>query len=75
MEDWKRRYEHERDVRDSLLASLGLPGLEDKVFGVLTPAPKSAWMRFDGPKFWPIMKAKGHTSTVFEDCACRRGGE
>lgn len=72
MEEWKRRYVHERDMRDSQLESLGLPPIKDDKFGTLTVAPESVWRRFNGPKFWPLMKEKGHTSCRFESCECRK---
>ena len=75
MKDWELRYIHARDVRDAQLESLGLPPIVGERFGELTFAPELVWRRFDGPKFWPIFRGKGHTSTAFDECQCRKGTE
>lgn len=72
MEEWERRYVHERDVRDAQLKSRGLPPITGEQYGTLKAEPKNLWMKFDGRTFWPALKEKGHTSVVYEDCECRQ---
>ena len=72
MEDWKKRYIHEKDVRDSQLESLDLPPVVDPKFGTLKKGPANMWIRFEGKKFWELMNAKNHTSCLFEDCKCSK---
>jgi hypothetical protein len=71
-EEWQLRYEHERDVRDCQMESIGLTPLVDDKYGTLKVPPPSIWLRFNGSAFWSLMRKKGHTSCEFDACNCKK---
>ena len=70
MEEWERRYKHDKDRRDAQCISLGIPIPENEEHGTLKPI-KGLWMRFNGKSFWKEFEARGHTRGVYEECECR----
>lgn len=57
-DNWQAREKHHNEVQD-VFKRLGFLNGRDEI------------SRYDGAKFWPEMETLGHSSTRFEDCACR----
>ncbi len=72
MEEWEKRYLHEKDYRDSMYDSLGMPIPEDEEYGTLKITMTTDYRSFKGLVFWPDFESKGHTSTSYEKCACSK---
>ena len=68
--NWKVKYEHDKAVRDSQCASLGIE-IPDDEDGQLT-IKKEWFTRHMGKEFWEEMKKRGHSSADFASCNCWR---
>jgi len=68
MKQWEKRLEHDRDVINIQCMTLGIKMPDHPTDGLITP--KRIWSRFDGNKFWPLMKELGHTSLDYRNCEC-----
>lgn len=72
MEEWERRYLHEKAVIEIQCASIGLEAPANQGYGRLQ-RPRGLWRRFCGPEFWKRMDEAGHTSIDFDECRCKKG--
>lgn len=71
MELWEKRYLHDKDVMEIQCLSTGREIPPDPGYGRVSK-PKLLWTKFCGPKFWPLMSERGHTSLDFDKCACKK---
>ena len=72
MELWEITWKHDKDHIDSHLKSQGRPPTKDMGKGIIGTYPKNLFMKFNGSKFWPIFKSKGHDSCDPSKCKCFR---
>ena len=71
VEKWKKRYLHDKAMRDAQCESLGIPIPDDKdVPEYSFTTPKNLFSKFNGKKFWSIFNKSGHSRCIFEECSC-----
>ena len=69
MEEWQLRLEHEKVVRDALLACGNKKASEEPDGpGYLIPVTEISI--FIGKTFWKVMEKNGHNKSRFEECQC-----
>lgn len=71
MQQWEKRYLHEKAARDSQCEALGVPIPKDEKYGVLKHV-QELWRRFNGKEFWSRFESRGHDCAIFEQCKCSR---
>jgi hypothetical protein len=70
LEEWEKRYLHQRDMRDAQCISTGEPVPKDEKYGVIHLNNK-LWRVFRGKEFWEKFEEYGHDSTEFDKCKCK----
>lgn len=66
--EWELRLEHERAIRDALVACGNTPPDRPDPEGGLIPIDGR---KFNGAIYWPFLEARGHNNGDFGLCKCR----
>lgn len=72
MERWELMLEHAKAERDALVACGNPAPTKPDPPGGMVPVSDR---RYKAKEYWSVMKARGHTSVLFETCACRLKAE
>ena len=69
MENWERRYLHEKAKRDAYYAATGREIPRGEAYGTLTPYVIGKWTT----DFW--IHFVGHDHMIYDKCSCNKASE
>lgn len=70
LEEWEKRYLHEKDIRDAKCFMNDIEPPKDSGYGSITREPRICQLRFNGKKFFEYLEKTGHSRARYEECSC-----